>query len=134
MRFRLEAAIAGDVKGLRVGVPAEYGWRASIPPSTSFGAKSTDVDHAGAIPVDIDLPHTKYALPAYYIIAPAEASSNLARYDGFAMVFAFRAKPWTRCMPTRAARAGAEVRRRLTRPCSPGTATPTTTRPARFGR
>ncbi len=78
-----EAAISGSVKGLRIGIPKEYrmdGMPAAIEELWQRGiAWYRD---AGAEIVDISLPHTKYALPAYYIVAPAEASSNLARYDG----------------------------------------------------
>jgi len=78
-----EAALTGDIKGLRVGIPAEY--RVDNMPSEIEALWQQGIDwltEAGAEIVDISLPHTKYALPAYYIIAPAEASSNLARYDG----------------------------------------------------
>jgi aspartyl-tRNA(Asn)/glutamyl-tRNA(Gln) amidotransferase subunit A len=78
-----EAALTGDIKGLRVGIPAEY--RVDNMPSEIEALWQQGIDwltQAGAKIVDISLPHTKYALPAYYIIAPAEASSNLARYDG----------------------------------------------------
>ncbi len=78
-----EAALTGDIKGLRVGIPAEY--RVDNMPSEIEALWQRGIDwltQAGAEIVDISLPHTKYALPAYYIIAPAEASSNLARYDG----------------------------------------------------
>lgn len=79
----LTAAMKGDVKGLRVGIPKEYnvdGMPADIAAVWQQGAKW--LKDAGAEIVDISLPHTKYAVPTYYIIAPAEASSNLARYDG----------------------------------------------------
>ncbi|MFW2437511.1 MAG: Asp-tRNA(Asn)/Glu-tRNA(Gln) amidotransferase subunit GatA [Parvibaculales bacterium] len=78
-----EAVLTGDIKGLRVGIPAEY--RVDNMPSEIEALWQQGIDwltEAGAEIVDISLPHTKYALPAYYIIAPAEASSNLARYDG----------------------------------------------------
>ena len=71
------------MKGLRIGIPKEYridGMPAEI---DGLWAKGADwLKAAGAEIVEISLPHTKYALPTYYIIAPAEASSNLARYDG----------------------------------------------------
>ncbi len=78
-----EAAIGGSVKGLRIGVPKEYRID-GMPPTIDalWEAGKTWLREAGAELVDISLPHTKYALPAYYIVAPAEASSNLARYDG----------------------------------------------------
>jgi aspartyl-tRNA(Asn)/glutamyl-tRNA(Gln) amidotransferase subunit A len=77
-----EAALRGDLRGKRIGLPGEYreGLGAEIDALWSRGAAM--LRDAGAEVVDISLPHTRYALPAYYIIAPAEASSNLARYDG----------------------------------------------------
>ncbi len=78
-----EAALAGDIKGKRIGIPKEYrmeGMPGEIEKFWEEGAAM--LREAGAEIVDISLPHTKYALPAYYVIAPAEASSNLARYDG----------------------------------------------------
>ncbi len=76
-------ALVGDVRGLKVGIPREYrapGMPAEIEALWRRGAEW--LRDAGATPIEISLPMTKYALPAYYIIAPAEASSNLARYDG----------------------------------------------------
>jgi aspartyl-tRNA(Asn)/glutamyl-tRNA(Gln) amidotransferase subunit A len=78
-----EAALDGGVKGLRIGIPREYridGVPAEIAKLWDQGIEWMKA--GGAEIVDISLPHTKYALPAYYIVAPAEASSNLARYDG----------------------------------------------------
>ncbi|MCQ0969660.1 Asp-tRNA(Asn)/Glu-tRNA(Gln) amidotransferase subunit GatA [Paracoccus sp. TK19116] len=78
-----EAAITGDIRGQKIGIPREYrmeGMPADIDALWRQGAEM--LRDAGAEIVDISLPHTKYALPAYYVIAPAEASSNLARYDG----------------------------------------------------
>ncbi|MEO0937994.1 MAG: Asp-tRNA(Asn)/Glu-tRNA(Gln) amidotransferase subunit GatA [Pseudomonadota bacterium] len=78
-----EAALTGDVRGKKIGIPREYrmdGMPEEIEKLWSDGAGM--MRDAGAEIVDISLPHTKYALPAYYVIAPAEASSNLARYDG----------------------------------------------------
>ena len=78
-----EAMLTGDVKGRKIGIPAEYrmdGMPDEIETLWQSGAEM--LRDAGAEIVDISLPHTKYALPAYYVIAPAEASSNLARYDG----------------------------------------------------
>lgn len=77
------AALSGDVKGLRIGIPKEYrvdGIPAEVTKVWDEGIAM--LKDAGAKIVDVSLPHTKYALPTYYIIAPAEASSNLARYDG----------------------------------------------------
>lgn len=78
-----EAALTGDIRGLKVGIPKEYrvdGMPQEIEALWQQGVQW--IRDAGAEPVEISLPRTKYALPAYYIIAPAEASSNLARYDG----------------------------------------------------
>jgi aspartyl-tRNA(Asn)/glutamyl-tRNA(Gln) amidotransferase subunit A len=78
-----EAALTGDIRGKTIGLPREYrmdGMPAEIEKLWADGAAM--LTDAGAKVVDISLPHTKYALPAYYVIAPAEASSNLARYDG----------------------------------------------------
>ncbi|MFW5679625.1 MAG: Asp-tRNA(Asn)/Glu-tRNA(Gln) amidotransferase subunit GatA [Pseudomonadota bacterium] len=78
-----EAATKRPVKGLRVGIPHEYRLDGMNPDVEAAWQKGIDwLRAAGAQIVDISLPHTKYALPTYYIIAPAEASSNLARYDG----------------------------------------------------
>ena len=78
-----EAILTGDVRGKKIAIPKEYrmdGMPAAIEKLWSNGADM--LRNAGADIVDVSLPHTKYALPAYYVIAPAEASSNLARYDG----------------------------------------------------
>ena len=86
-----EAALTGDIRGKTIGIPKEYrmdGMPAEIAKLWDDGTAM--LKDAGAKIVDISLPHTKYALPAYYVIAPAEASSNLARYDG--VRFGHRAK------------------------------------------
>ena len=78
-----EAALTGDIKGKKIGIPNEYrmdGMSEEIEKLWSIGAEM--LRDSGAIVVDVNLPHTKYALPVYYVLAPAEASSNLARYDG----------------------------------------------------
>ncbi len=78
-----EAALTGDIRGMKIGIPQEYhlaGMPAEIEALWHQGIEWMKA--AGAEVVDINLPHTKYALPTYYIVAPAEASSNLARYDG----------------------------------------------------
>jgi aspartyl-tRNA(Asn)/glutamyl-tRNA(Gln) amidotransferase subunit A len=78
-----EKNLSSDISGKRVGIPKEYridGVPAEI--NTLWDRGIEWLKDAGATPVEISLPHTKYALPTYYIIAPAEASSNLARYDG----------------------------------------------------
>jgi aspartyl-tRNA(Asn)/glutamyl-tRNA(Gln) amidotransferase subunit A len=107
--------VGKSVKGLKVGVPKEYradGMPAEI--ETLWADGVAWLKDAGCEVVDVSLPHTKYALPAYYIIAPAEASSNLARYDG--MRYGLRVEgPTLRDTyeETRAAGFGAEVRRRI---------------------
>jgi aspartyl-tRNA(Asn)/glutamyl-tRNA(Gln) amidotransferase subunit A len=78
-----ERAIGKSIKGMKIGIPKEYrldGMAAEIDKLWEQGARWLEA--AGAEMVEVSLPHTKYALPAYYIVAPAEASSNLARYDG----------------------------------------------------
>ena len=109
------AALGGGVKGLRVGVPAEY--RLDNMPAEIEALWQKGIDwfrQGGAEIVDISLPHTKYALPTYYIVAPAEASSNLARYDGIR--FGLR-EPGADLRETycksRAEGFGAEVRQRI---------------------
>lgn len=78
-----ESALTGDIAGLRVGVPKEYfieGMDGEV--ETAVRTAIAKLEELGAEIVEISLPNTKYALPAYYLIAPAEASANLARYDG----------------------------------------------------
>ena len=78
-----EAALSSDLKGKKVGIPKEYRLEGIDPDiDAMWDAGIAMLKDAGADVVEISLPHTKYALPTYYIIAPAEASSNLARYDG----------------------------------------------------
>ena len=78
-----EAAVGESVKGMKIGVPKEYRMDGMPEEIETLWQQGIDwYRAAGAEIVDISLPHTKYALPAYYIVAPAEASSNLARYDG----------------------------------------------------
>jgi aspartyl-tRNA(Asn)/glutamyl-tRNA(Gln) amidotransferase subunit A len=86
-----EAALTGDIKGKVIGIPKEYRMDAMPAEIAKLWEDGTAMlKDAGAVIKDITLPHTKYALPAYYVIAPAEASSNLARYDG--VRFGHRAK------------------------------------------
>ena len=110
-----EGALTGDIRGLRVGLPKEYradGMPAEIEALWQQGAEW--LRSAGAEPVEISLPTTKYALPAYYIIAPAEASSNLARYDGVRFGLRVEGNSLEEMYElTRAAGFGAEVRRRV---------------------
>jgi aspartyl-tRNA(Asn)/glutamyl-tRNA(Gln) amidotransferase subunit A len=78
-----EEGLERGVKGLRIGIPKEYRVDGAPPEIEEMWAKGAEwLKAQGAELVDVTLPHTKYALPAYYIVAPAEASSNLARYDG----------------------------------------------------
>ncbi len=112
-----EAALSTDLKGKRVGVPKEY--RVDGMPAEIEALWQQGIDwmrDAGAEIVEVSLPHTKYALPAYYIIAPAEASSNLARYDG--VRYGLRELPEGAGLQdmyaaTRAAGFGDEVKRRI---------------------
>jgi aspartyl-tRNA(Asn)/glutamyl-tRNA(Gln) amidotransferase subunit A len=112
-----EAGLSADLKGKRVGIPREYridGVPAEIDAVWERGIEW--LRDAGAEIVQVSLPHTKYALPAYYIIAPAEASSNLARYDG--VRYGKRVSPEQGGLgdmyeATRAAGFGAEVKRRI---------------------
>ena len=78
-----EAALTGDIRGLRVGVPREY-FVEGIEPEVEAAVRAAidELAALGAKIIDISLPHTRYGLPVYYLIAPAEASANLARYDG----------------------------------------------------
>ncbi|HZZ88109.1 MAG TPA: Asp-tRNA(Asn)/Glu-tRNA(Gln) amidotransferase subunit GatA, partial [Caulobacteraceae bacterium] len=107
--------VGRSVKGLRIGVPKEYRADGMPPEIEALWAKGVEwLKDAGCEVVDVSLPHTKYALPAYYIIAPAEASSNLARYDG--MRYGLRVEGPTLTDTYEASRAagfGAEVRRRV---------------------
>nr|WP_210289499.1 Asp-tRNA(Asn)/Glu-tRNA(Gln) amidotransferase subunit GatA [Chelatococcus caeni] len=110
-----EAAVTRGVKGLRIGIPKEYrldGMPAEIEALWQKGAEWLKA--AGAEIVEVSLPHTKYALPAYYIVAPAEASSNLARYDGVRYGLRVPGKDIVEMYEkTRAAGFGREVKRRI---------------------
>jgi aspartyl-tRNA(Asn)/glutamyl-tRNA(Gln) amidotransferase subunit A len=110
-----EQALSGDIRGVRVGIPCEYwvpGMGQDIEALWQLGVEW--LRHAGAEPVEISLPYTRYALPAYYIIAPAEASSNLARYDGVRYGLRVEGGSLDEMYElTRAAGFGAEVRRRV---------------------
>ncbi|HSI38938.1 MAG TPA: Asp-tRNA(Asn)/Glu-tRNA(Gln) amidotransferase subunit GatA [Xanthobacteraceae bacterium] len=110
-----EQAVGRSVKGLTIGIPREYrveGMPAEIEALWEQGA--TWLRDAGARVVEISLPHTKYALPAYYIVAPAEASSNLARYDGVRYGTRVPGRNIVEMYEkTRAAGFGSEVRRRI---------------------
>ncbi len=110
-----EAACGRSLKGLRIGVPREY--RAEGMSAAIETLWSTGVDwlrKAGAEVVDVSLPHTKYGLATYYIVAPAECSSNLARYDGVRFGMREDGRDLRELYEhTRAAGFGAEVRRRV---------------------
>jgi len=111
-----EAGLSSDLKGKKVGIPKEY--RIDGVPEDINALWDQGIEwlkDAGATPVEISLPHTKYALPTYYIIAPAEASSNLARYDGVRYGLRETGVKTLDDMyaATRAAGFGAEVRRRV---------------------
>ena len=111
----LAAAVTAGVKGMKIGVPKEYVMDGMDSEVTSLWQQGQAwLREAGAELVEVSLPHTKYALPAYYIIAPAEASSNLARYDG--VRYGLRAEEDTldgMYEATRAAGFGDEVQRRI---------------------
>ncbi|MBD9648367.1 Asp-tRNA(Asn)/Glu-tRNA(Gln) amidotransferase subunit GatA [Ensifer sp. ENS09] len=110
-----EAAIGQSIKGMKIGIPREYrvdGMPEEIEALWQQGIAW--LKEAGAEIVDITLPHTKYALPAYYIVAPAEASSNLARYDGVRYGLRVDGKDIVDMYEkTRAAGFGHEVKRRI---------------------
>ncbi|HEY7301605.1 MAG TPA: Asp-tRNA(Asn)/Glu-tRNA(Gln) amidotransferase subunit GatA [Xanthobacteraceae bacterium] len=110
-----EAALDRSVKGLKIGIPKEYrvqGMPGDIEQLWERGAQWLRA--AGASIVDVSLPHTRYALPAYYIVAPAEASSNLARYDGVRYGLRVEGRDVVEMYEkTRAAGFGREVRRRV---------------------
>ncbi|MGE3301980.1 MAG: Asp-tRNA(Asn)/Glu-tRNA(Gln) amidotransferase subunit GatA [Hyphomonadaceae bacterium] len=109
------AAVGKSVKGMKIGVPAEYrvgGMPGEI--ANLWDAGAAWLKDAGAEIVPIALPHTKYALPCYYIVAPAEASSNLARYDGMRFGARAEGRDLTETYEqTRARGFGAEVQRRI---------------------
>jgi aspartyl-tRNA(Asn)/glutamyl-tRNA(Gln) amidotransferase subunit A len=110
-----EASIAGEIKGLKIGIPSEYridGMSSEIEGLWSQGVEM--LKDAGAEPMEVSLPHTKYALPTYYIVAPAEASSNLARYDGVRYGLRVDAETLDEMYETtRGEGFGQEVRRRI---------------------
>ena len=110
-----EKAVGASVKGMRIGIPREYrmpGMASEIELLWQRGAQW--LKDAGAEMVDVSLPFTKYALPAYYIVAPAEASSNLARYDGVRYGLRVAGRDVVDMYErTRAAGFGKEVRRRI---------------------
>ena len=114
------AALIPDLKGVKIGVPKEYFIEGMQPETERAVRAAIDVMRAlGAEIRDVSLPHTDYGLPVYYLIAPAEASANLARYDG--VRYGLRLSPegdagdglWATYRATRGAGFGAEVKRRI---------------------
>jgi aspartyl-tRNA(Asn)/glutamyl-tRNA(Gln) amidotransferase subunit A len=110
-----EAAVGQGVKGLTIGIPKEYRVEGMAPEIEALWQQGISwLKEAGAEIKEVSLPHTKYALPSYYIVAPAEASSNLARYDG--VRYGLREKGSdviSMYENTREAGFGAEVKRRI---------------------
>lgn len=109
------AALTGDVRGLKIGVPREYfveGMEAGV--EAAIHTAIAQLKDLGAEIVDVSLPHTRYALPVYYIIAPAECSTNLARFDGVRYGVRLEGKGlFDEIETTRGQLFGAEVRRRI---------------------
>lgn len=109
-------ALNGDIKGLRIGVPDEYWVEGTQAGVVSAVQKNIELLRSlGAEVSPVSLPHTKYGVSAYYIIAPAEASSNLARYDGVKYGYSYRdtGNMWEAMEKTREYGFGAEVKRRI---------------------
>ena len=111
----LTAALGAGVKGMKIGIPSEYVMPGMDPETVGLWEQGRAwLTAAGAELIEISLPYTKYALPAYYIIAPAEASSNLARFDGVRYGLRIEADTLDEMYgKTRAAGFGAEVQRRI---------------------
>lgn len=109
------AGLTGDIRGLRVGVPREYFIEGMQPDvEAAVRAAIAQLEALGAELVEVSLPHTDYALPVYYIIAPAEASANLARYDGIRFGRRVdKGEMWPTYKATRGEGFGAEVKRRI---------------------
>ncbi len=110
-----EAAVGRSIKGMKIGIPKEYRVKGMAEEIETLWRRGAEwLKAAGAEVVEVSLPHTKYALPAYYIVAPAEASSNLARYDGVRYGLRVAGRDITDMYEkTRAAGFGREVRRRI---------------------
>ncbi len=110
-----EAALTGNIKGMRIGIPQEYqvdGMNSDVTKVWQQGAEW--LKQAGAEIVDVSLPHSEYALPTYYILAPAEASSNLSRYDGVRYGYRKEGKDLAELYEnSRAGGFGKEVKRRI---------------------
>src|SRR5437588_429200 len=110
------AALNGSIKGLRIGVPEEYWVEGTQPGVVQAVRKDIEIlREMGAEVSDVSLPHTKYGVAAYYIIAPAEASANLARYDGVKYGYSYRdtGDMWEALEKTREYGFGQEVKRRI---------------------
>ena len=108
--------LTGDIKGLRIGVPKEYFVEGMQPEvDASVRAAVRELEQMGAKVDEVSLPHTGYALAVYYIIAPSEASANLARYDGVKYGFSYREgeSMWDDMEKTRQYGFGPEVKRRI---------------------
>src|SRR6266849_6693532 len=110
------ANLNGSIKGLRIGVPEEY-WVEGTQPGVEKAVRD-DIEklrEMGAEVGEVSLPHTKYGVPVYYIIAPAEASANLARYDGVKYGYSYRdtSDMWEALEKTRQYGFGQEVKRRI---------------------
>jgi len=111
----LDMTTGGDLSGLRVGIPQEY-FISGMQPEVESSVREAIrlLESLGATPVPLSLPHTQYALPVYYLIAPAEASANLARYDGVRYGPRLPAEAlWDVYRNTRGDKFGAEVKRRI---------------------
>ena len=110
------ARLNGDIKGLRIGVPEEY-WEQGTQPGVEKVVREdiAKLREMGAEVGEVSLPHTKYGVPVYYIIAPAEASANLARYDGVKYGYSYRdtSDMWEALEKTRQYGFGQEVKRRI---------------------
>lgn len=108
--------MAGNIKGLRIGVPEEYWVEGTQPAVVKVVRQAIEcLREMGAEISPVSLPHTKYGVTAYYIIAPAEASANLARYDGVKYGYSYRdtSEMWEAMEKTREFGFGAEVKRRI---------------------
>lgn len=109
-----EAALTGDIDGIRIGVPREYfGEGIDAEVAAAVQAAIAELERLGATVREISLPHTAYALPAYYLIAPAEASANLARYDGIRFGPRVIGDDITATLKETRAQFGEEVKRRI---------------------
>jgi aspartyl-tRNA(Asn)/glutamyl-tRNA(Gln) amidotransferase subunit A len=110
------AALNGDITGLRIGVPTEY-WVEGTQPGVEQAVRASieKLRELGAVVEEVSLPHTRFGVSAYYIIAPAEASANLSRYDGVKYGYSYRDtdEMWEALEKTREFGFGQEVKRRI---------------------